>query len=300
MKSLTKKSKIILTTVGAVLIALILSLSAVGLYFKLSKKDTTPPAEVKPLDFSIDTWDGTISSASFNEAYAGRSTQTKTINSASAFAHFVKEVNNGNSFENYTIYLNSNLDLNGKTINSISGTFKGVFDGGHYTIMNANIKGNALFENVENATIKNVGLYNCSFSQNGALVGKAINTNVENVFVRLGNGKLINEYISNNGEHTIKNSFVDNNSNGFIGTVDASASTENAVTIENCYFTTGDIAVMQKIGAVTEVNVIKATNKADFANFNYSKDYSTDIEWCDYDYLDGTDKLDFVYPLQAG
>ena len=301
MKSLAKKSRVTLVTIGAVLIALVLSLSAVGLYFKLSKKDyTAPPAEVNPLDFSINTWDGTVSGVNFNEAYAGRGAKTKTINSASAFAHFVKEVNNGNSFANYTIYLNSNINLNGQTINSI-GTFKGVFDGGHYTIMNAKINGNALFENTENATIKNVGLYNCTFSENnGAVIHKAINTNVENVFVRLGNGKLINEFISNNGEHTIKNSFVDNSSNGLINIIDTNNSTENAVTISNCYFTTGDVAINQKIGAVTEVNVIKAKNKADFAEWNYSKEYSVDAEWCDYTYLDGTDKLDFVYPLQAG
>ena len=89
MKSLAKKSRVTLVTIGAVLIALVLSLSAVGLYFKLSKKDyTAPPAEVNPLDFSINTWDGTVSGVNFNEAYAGRGAKTKTINSASAFAHF--------------------------------------------------------------------------------------------------------------------------------------------------------------------------------------------------------------------
>ena len=46
------------------------------------------------------------------------------------------------------MYCNHNTKNNQK-INSITGTFKGTFDGGYYTLMNAKINGTALFENVE-------------------------------------------------------------------------------------------------------------------------------------------------------
>ena len=243
---LLKKIKISFLTLGAILLATIMVLSGVGIYLKFNHKEKGQTTEVNPLDFSIDTWDGNVSGVSFNEAYAGRSVKTKTINSAQAFAHFINEVNGGNSFEGYTIYLNNSINIAGREINSISGIFKGTFDGGHYTIMNAKIKGNALFENTENATIKNVGLYNANVS----LINTAINTNVENVFVRLGNGILVNEYISNNGEHFIKNSFVDSEANGLIGTIDTNNSNENAVTIENCYYTQGETAIAEEVGEV--------------------------------------------------
>ena len=156
-----RKAKVIGLSVGAFVLATILTLAGVGIYLKLSKKET-PTVIVNPLEFSVNKWDGTISGVNFHENYASRGSFTKTINSASSFAHFIEEVNNGNTFENYTIYLNSNLDFKGKSIPSIGNEenpFKGTFDGGHYTIFNANIKGNALFENTQNTTIKNLGLY---------------------------------------------------------------------------------------------------------------------------------------------
>ncbi|MBR4998947.1 MAG: InlB B-repeat-containing protein, partial [Clostridia bacterium] len=301
MKSLTKKqSRTLLITVGSVLLALILVLSGVGIYFKISHKEKTPPAEINPLDFSVDTWDGTVSASSFNEGYAGRSVKTKTINSASAFAHFINEVNNGNSFEGYTVYLNSNIDFKNKKIDPIgtqTNPFKGTFDGGHYTLLNANINGTALFENTENATIKNVGLYN----SNASLINIAVNTNIENTYVRLGEGKLVEEYISNNGKHEIKNSFVDNEGTGFVGKLSTDDSQENEVTISNCYFTTWDNAILERVGEcfVVENKVINPTTKT-FADWSYSKDYSTTVDWCDYDYREGSQQLDFKYPLQSG
>ncbi|MBR4998969.1 MAG: hypothetical protein IKY10_03720, partial [Clostridia bacterium] len=289
------KSKIAILSIGAVLLALVLVLSGVGIYFKLNRKEK--PVEVNPLDFSVDAWDGTVSGVSFNEAYAGRSVKTKTINSASAFAHFVNEVNSGNTFEGYTIYLNSNIDLKNKTINPI-GTFKGTFDGGHYTILNAKVKGKALFDNVENATIKNIGLYN----SNCNLINTAVNSNIENTFVRLGSGNLVNEFISNNGPHFVKNSFVDSSAENLINKLDTNNSQENEVTISNCYYTSGLVAVKEKVGEsfVVEDKVVCPTDKNSFAEFNYTAEYSTSTEWCDYDYLAGSKKLDFVYPLQAG
>ena len=150
MNSLTKKkTKVLLVTIGAVLLATILVLSGIGIYFKFNKKDSKPKGEVDPLGFSIDSWDGkTVNGLNFETDYAGRGVQTKTIDSAASFVHFANEVNRGNSFENYVVYLNSSIDLKGFTIDSIgneTNPFKGTFDGGFYTIYNANINGNGLF-----------------------------------------------------------------------------------------------------------------------------------------------------------
>ncbi|MBR4998408.1 MAG: hypothetical protein IKY10_00875, partial [Clostridia bacterium] len=120
--------------------------------------------------------------------------------------------------------------------------------------------------------------------------------------VRLGNGTLVNEYVSNEGTHEIKNSFVDSSASGLIKKLNTNSSQENEVAISNCYFTNGDEVIIEKVGNTFEVltNVIKATNKADFAEWSYSKSYSSMVDWCDYDYLAGSKKLDFVYPLQSG
>ncbi len=293
-----RKFKITMITLGAILIACVLALSGVGIYFKLNNKPKGPSLEVNPLDFSVDAWDGkSIDGLNFNGNYAGRGIETKTINSAASFVHFINEVNNGNSFENQKVYLNKSIDLKGYSIQPIS-NFKGTFDGGHYTILNANINGTALFTQTENATIKNIGLYN----SNANLINKAINTNIENCFVRVGDGLLVNEYASNNGTHHIKNSFIDTQAKGFINKIDTNNSSENSVEISNCYYVNGELAIKEMVGNtfVTTENLIKATNKSDFAEWSYSAKYSAENDWCDYDYLENTQKLDFNYPLQSG
>ena len=293
-----RKFKITMITLGAILIACVLALSGIGLYFKLNHKPKGPTLQVNPLDFSVDAWDGkTVDGLNFNGNYAGRGIQTKTINSAASFVHFINEVNNGNTFENQKVYLNKSIDLKGYTIDSIA-SFKGTFDGGHFTILNANINSTALFTQTENAAIKNVGLYNSNVN----LVDKAINTNISNCFVRLGNGLLVNEYVSNNGPHYIKNSFIDTQAKGFIYKIDTNSSNENTVSISNCYFTNGEIAIKESVGNtfVETENLIKITNKSDLADWSYSKEYNTENEWCDYDHLENTQKLDFNYPVQSG
>lgn len=301
MKSLTKKSKITLLSIGAVLLSAIMVLSGVGIYLKVAHKDKAPIVEVNPLDFSIDKWDGTSSALNYHENYANRGVRTKTINSASSFIHFINEVNSGYTYENYTIYLNTSIDLQGKTINSIGteeNPFKGTFDGGFYTIYNANINGNGLFAHTDDATISNVGLYNC----NTNLIDKAVNTNIENCFIRLGNGNLANEYVSNNGKHYIKNSFVDSNAEGLVTKLNSEISSEHLVSISNSYYTLGEKAIVNaSLGSfVYEDKVIKPVGKANFSTWDYSVEYDATKTWCDYDYLANTQELDFNYPLQAG
>jgi len=314
MKGLSKrKTKVLILSFGSILLASILAIAGIGVYFKLTKKDKSN-ADVNPLSFSIDTWDGsTVEATNFKQNYAGRGDLTKTINSASSFVHFINEVNNGKSFEGYRIYLNSNIDLKGNTIKSIgteNSPFKGTFDGGYYTILNANIKGTGLFGVTENATIENVGLYNATIESKQAvgLIGKAVNTDVSNTYVRLGTLKsnvgvgLIGEYISNNGEHYITNSFIDtNNTTALIHKLDTDNSSENQVSITYCYNTQTETVATEEVGTAFtyEEEVIKATNKSQFSTWSYSEKYSDKAAWCDYTNREGSLKLDFTYPIQS-
>ena len=190
----SKKAKFWLVSIGTVLLSVLLVLSGVGLFFKFNPDKIKNETKVNPLDFSIDAWDGKSSSDDdYNVDYAGRGTETRTIDSAESFIYFIEEVNSGSTYEGLTVYLNKSIDLKGHTIDSIgneANPFKGTFDGGFYTLYNLNINGNGLFGKTENATIKNIGLYNPTINATskiaGGLIGKAINTTVENTFVNGG------------------------------------------------------------------------------------------------------------------
>ena len=322
MKSLTKKkTKAWLISAWSILISTVLVLSGVGIYFKLNPKKKVSPLEVNPLDFSIDAWDGsTVNALDFNEGYAGRKGLTKTIDSAASFVHFVNEVNSGEDFSEYKIYLNTNIDLSGHTINSIgnkTNPFRGKFDGGYYTIYNATINGNGLFGATENAVVENIGLYNCTINSDGiagGLIGTAINTDVNNTYVRLGEiksddtvGGLIGEYVSNDKTHTISNSFADiesasNNYAGFVHTLNTNKSEEYELTIDHCYMVGGGtMSVWNKVepSYVDDSTFMVPTSKVDFYAWSYQKNYTENgAEWCDYDYKQGSNQLYFNYPIR--
>ena len=325
MKALTKKkTKVWLTATSSVLLAGVLAISGLGLVFKIKKqKDSAPSVGVvDKLDFAVDAYNGAPSGDKFFSAYAGRDAKTYTIDSASSFMHFIENVNERHiSYDGYTIYLNKSIDLNGYTLNSIGTTdfpFKGTFDGGYYTIYNAKISGNGLFGATDGAVIKNLGLYNATIDSaneiTGAFIGSAINTDVENSFVRLKEinstakvGGLIGRYVTTEGGHYIQNSFVDTEITaaevgGLIHTVDTNDSSENAVTIRKSYYATGAGAVCEMDNAdfvLMEDSVIKATENTNFTEmgFEYSSSYDADTAWTDYNHKEGSNGLDFNYPL---
>ena len=316
----------------AILLALILVLASIGIY--ASRRKTTPNAEISnPIDWSIDEWDGnsTDSSRFFTgEAFGNRGEKVFTIDSAEAFAYFVSIVNDEATakeydyFAGYTIYLNRSIDMQGNTIESIGkkidvqgvaySTFQGTFDGSYYTIYNANIKGTGLFGYVENATIKNVGLYNCTINSEeefvGGIVGYAINTNIENTYVRLGSitgsnvvGGIAGQFLSTNGMFSISNSFADTSLNGsivggIVGFGNANHSYDNSVDISYCYYTGEYDAYGYKDSIyVYSGNIIKATDIAQFSSWDYSSNYSLEKKWCKYSNVEGSEKLDFSYPI---
>ena len=324
MKTTSKSTKITLRTLASVFIGLLLVISSIGIYFNVKNRTENPVVIENPVDFSIDTWDGeTITSMDWKsgEQFANRGDKAFTINSAEAFAYFIDRVNNHadeyNYFEGYTVYLNSSIDLAGHKINSIgteTSPFKGTFDGGYYTIYNATLTGNGLFAHTDNATIKNIGLYNATIKSNeefvGGLIGNAVNTNIENSFIRLNSitgtqnvAGLVGTYISNNGKHHIKQSFVDStlegeNVYGLVGKILTNASSQNAVVLEDNYYTQGDIAVglIDTLNFVNQETTFKATNINDFANLDYGK-YEDGYIWNDYTFIENSRELDFNFPI---
>ena len=342
-KKTAKKSTVITIRIATVvLLSLIVVLTGVGIYFSLNKKKPAQPdMVVNPLDFATDTWDGeTEDNSSFlpGDKLGNRGERVYTINSASSFVYFVNLVNDEDRakeydyFRNYTIYLNSNIDLAGYSIQSIgkqitengvtTSTFQGTFNGAYYSIMNANIVGSGLFGYIENANIQNIGLYNSTIDSTetytGSIAGIAINTNISNTYVRLGStkgsmvGGIVGAYISTNGPHEITNSFVDNTIIGdrvgaLIGYLDTNHTSENAVTISNVYYTQNidSINTLFYEGTleenfVTLTNVIYATDISQFSTWNYTSEYIPTSDWCDYTYRENSISLDFRYPVQTG
>ena len=343
-KSTTKKStKIAIRTVAIVLMCLLVALTSVGIYFATRKKEpSTPEVIVDPLEFATDKWDGeTVDNSEFlsGDKLGNRGDHTYTINSASSFVYFIGLVNDENRakeynyFKDYTIYLNSNIDLSGYSIQSIGkkvtndqdetiSTFQGTFNGAYYSIMNADIVGNGLFGYVENANIQNVGLYNATINSTsdytGSIVGEAVNTNISNVYARLGSvqgstvGGIAGSFISNNGTHTISNSFVDNTLIGdkvgaIAGNVDTKTTSANAVTISYVYYTQQLDAINSfafegtaEENYVTLNNIINTNVSTDFSSWNYSSSYSIDADWCNYAYRENSTELSFNFPIQTG
>lgn len=155
------------------------------------------------------TWDGTTSSPSINTT-----NKTVSVNSPSELAGLAALVNdavNPNSFENYTVTLNADFDMNNVAFpaigsgsrngSDISGnSFKGVFDGQGHTISNLNISGSSnaadavgFIPNLDgaNSVVKNVTFSNLVINapnneQAGAIATVTNGATVSNVTVSSG------------------------------------------------------------------------------------------------------------------
>lgn len=331
-KSKNKRRRFIYNSV-ALLITIMLALTGLGVYFAINKKEPTPPpAKVDPLDWAIDDWDGeSVNADSWinGDKFANRGNKSYTIDSAESFAYFIDIVNNEdiakeyNFFKGYTVYLNTSIDLAGNSIdpigikivlnNTICSTFQGTFDGSYYTIYNAKINGNGLFSYTENATIRNIGLYNPTINSTsnytGGIVGEAINTNIENVYVSAGSitgtgivAGLVGKYTSSNGNHSINNSFADTiitaeETAGLVGYIETNSLALNLVEINNSYYTIVDNAFFGDNNYIEANNVFMASNKSQFVDWDYASEYTLDNTWCDYTFVEGSEKLDFDYPI---
>ncbi len=346
MLKITKKStKVIITSVITFLMAALFALTGVGVGLAFWNKNDGNSKPTNPIIWSSDKYDGSApdtSSLLKGVTFAKRCTKTYTINSARSFMKFVEIVNSDaaadyNYFREYTIYLNKNIDMNGYSLSPIGkkltdssgnafSSFQGVFDGSYYTISNATINGNGLFGYVEDATIRNIGLYNCNIASDadyvGGLVGEAINTTIENSYVRLGSisanriagglvGKLTIDRTKNANlpQNLIVNSFVDttieaNSFGGLVGEiVSNNDSAENNGTISYSYFTgNGQVTYINNPNIVLD-NVVDVKYGANFSAYNVRK-YSAELlsetnAWTNYQHVENSPAMDFNYPMLA-
>ena len=333
MNNKTKKSaKIAIISCLAFIFVAMIVIASVGIYARRDNGQPSP-ASVSPISWSIDEWDGESESADqwyTGSEFGNRGSNVFTIDSAESFVYFINLVNDPakaaeyNYFSGYTIYLNRSIDLQGYTIESIGkplsaragsfSTFQGTFDGSYNTIYNANIQGSGLFGYVQDATIKNIGLYNCVINSTeeytGGIVGYAMNSQLSNTYVRLGSvnganyvGGLVGQMLSTNGMYGVEYSFADTSLSGeivggLVGLGNANHSSMNNVDVGNCYYT-GEYNVYGETDSdfVSSGNVIKANNISQFANWDYSSEYDLDNRWCDYSCIDGATELDFNYPI---
>ena len=346
MKVSKRTGKIIVTSIVTFLMACLFVFTGVAVVVSVKKKSQgkgsiTP---TNPIVWSVDDYDGeqpnTLNWLS-GDSFANRGSKAYTINSAESFLKFIEIVNSDsateyNYFKDYTIYLNKSINMNGYHISSIGkkitedgktfSSFQGVFDGSYYTIQNAVIDGNGLFGYTENATIKNIGLYNCTIDSAeqyvGGILGEGVNTTIENTFVRLGSiksnktlggiaGKITIDRTINGAvpQDIIRNSFVDSTltSNSLAGIVGEIVSKDNAMenggVVSNCYFSTGKRAYYTNNMRIRYTNVLALEQSKEFSSFNV-RAYSPSLlretnAWTNYTYIEGSKALNFNYPLLA-
>ena len=326
-----KQIKISLISCLAVLMVALITFTTLGIIFSNRKK---APGEtvVNPLEWSVDEWDGESEDDLHwfsGDEYANRGEKSYTIDSVASFIYFVNITNDAtlareyDYFKDYTVYLNTNLNLNGHAMKSIGikvdtgdsviSTFQGTFDGSYYTIHNATIDGAGLFGYVENATIKNVGLYNATIDSTddyvGGIVGYAINTNIEDTYVRLGSvtgagtvGGLVGKMLSTNGTYHITNSFADTSitgatRGGLVGNVDCNTMDANIINLDYCYYTGEYTVTGNTVTNLSTSNVFRATDIGQFYAWDYEPSYSLAYTWCNYSFAPNSTELSFSYPI---
>lgn len=120
--------------------------------------------------------------------------KTVQISSASAMSAFAVMVNNGEAFENYTVTLKADIDLNYQPwtpIGTSTNAFKGNFDGNGYKISNLKAGTDSqsdvgLFGFTTNGTIKNIHIHNAQikgYMHVGVVAGTPYTTKYSNIKV---------------------------------------------------------------------------------------------------------------------
>lgn len=109
-------------------------------------------------------------------AFSSARARTIRIGDATALMDFAAKINNGTYSQDTNVILTSDIDMEGENWEPIYIYYSGIFDGQGYTIQNLTINGSGavgLFENIQNAIIKNVGVTGEMSGMNnvGGLVG---------------------------------------------------------------------------------------------------------------------------------
>ena len=140
-------------------------------------------------EYPIDTWNGDIANDAELAAATDETNKVVTVDSGRLLAALTNKVNEGKSYDGYTIKLTKNLDLNGIGWTPIgtkgtSNVFKGTFDGNGATISNLKISGGsyvALFGETSGATIKDLTVAGeVSGEDVAGIVAKATDTTITN------------------------------------------------------------------------------------------------------------------------
>ncbi len=326
----SKKVKIVTLSSIVILLCFTIALSAIGIFFSKRKQNPTSVENVNPSEWNTDKWNGDSSEDNFlsGEQFANRGENAFTINSADSFVWFVNLTQNEteaakyNFFKDYTIYLNTNIDLQnkpteqiGKKMSNGESTFQGTFDGAYYTIINAKLSG-GLFAYTTNATIKNIGLYNAEIQSNneytGGIVDEAIDTTISDVYVRVGRikgnnvGGIVGK-LTLTQNNSITNSFADTTLNGtnnagliyeINGTNITEENANNQIincTIDYCYFTNAEkqIALLKNANLQT-LHILANPVLSNFNAWNYKAEYSLKTTWCNYS---GNKNFSFNLPI---
>ena len=140
--------------------------------------------------YPIDTWNGDIATADELATATDDTKKVVTVESGKLLAALRNEVNEGKSYDGYTIKLTKNLDLNGNEWTPIGvkdgNKFKGIFDGQNRKVLNLKIENGpdyaAFFGAIEDATVKNL-----------TVEGSVKGANVAGIAARVdGGSKVIN------------------------------------------------------------------------------------------------------------
>ena len=159
-----------------------------------SEFDSFGPDYDENAEYPIDTWNGGIASADELKAATDDTNKVVTVDSGKLLAALTNEVNEGKSYDGYTIKLTKNLDLNGNEWTPIGqkngNKFKGTFDGQGYVVTGLKISEAkadafdgyvAFFGGTDGATIKNLTVAGSVTGKEAAgIVGKGVNTTLEN------------------------------------------------------------------------------------------------------------------------
>ena len=187
------------------------------------------------------------------------------INSLDGLKKFRDDVNNGNTYENWYVYLSNDITLDedwnpiGKydasssnPDDSINRAFSGIFDGMFHKIYNLNInsteKAKGLFALIKGGTVKNLGIENGKISSNSSVGGI--------VGYTYDNSKIINCYNKANINAS------DRYAGGIVGYA------KQGVNIENCY-NAGTITANYSVGGISgEINNSEILNCYNIGNIN--------------------------------
>lgn len=272
-----------------------LVLLGVGINFVWSDYNNDQSVSIAETSSSASIWDGSVPTDILTSDYAVVGTTSRYIYSAKGFAYFMQAVNSGTDFSDKTIFLETDIDLNGYDWNGIgtsSNAFNGTFDGKGHVIYNL-VSSQGLFVYISNATVENLGVINASITSTGdcAVFAKSVTNSQINSCYAYGQietsanaggliGTLYSSKLSSSfsnvkivsslnaggliyysEDSTIESSYSSSNlnsTNNAGGLVCILTSTTSSI-VKNCYFN-GDISACNASGGVLLAKNVKISH----------------------------------------